>query len=72
MDQPTVYDKAKWHYDGDYPSALAHSQAFVHTGMFLGWLIDHDLVSEEFVEDTSDGIGRFKRRLGAKNGRFCR
>jgi len=62
MDQPTVYDKAKWHCDGDYPSGLAQSQAFVHSGMFLGWLIDHDLVSDEFVEDTSDGIGRLKRR----------
>jgi len=62
MDQPVVYDKAKWHYDGDYPSDLPQSQAFVHAGMFLGWLIYHDLISEEFVEDFGREVAQFKRR----------
>lgn len=62
MDQPVVYDKAKWHYEGDYPSDLQESQAFVHTGMFLGWLIDHDLISDEFADDSADGVAQFRRR----------
>src|SRR5262245_20687641 len=34
---PHVYDKAKYHYDGDYPKGLPRPQAFVHTGMLIGW-----------------------------------
>ncbi|MGZ5232475.1 MAG: DUF7832 domain-containing protein [Burkholderiales bacterium] len=62
MDNPVVYDKAKWHYDGDYPADLPQSQAFVHTGLFLGWLIDQTLISEEFLEDFGAEMERFKRR----------
>jgi hypothetical protein len=29
-----VYDKAKWHYDGDFPNELDVSHGFVHTGIF--------------------------------------
>ncbi|WP_016761401.1 DUF7832 domain-containing protein [Leptospira weilii] len=42
----TVYDKAKWHYGGDYPEDLPDSQAFVHTGIYLGWLIENDLIDD--------------------------
>jgi len=35
MREAIVYDKAKWHYGGDYPKDLPIEQAFVHTGMFL-------------------------------------
>ncbi len=55
-----VYDKAKWHYDGEFPSELDESQGFVHTGMFLGWLVDNDLMSEEFNSDFEDDIRDFK------------
>jgi hypothetical protein len=57
-----VYDKAKWHRDGDYPEDLAPDQAFVHAGMFLGWLIDHDLVSDELREQLGEQLEDFKRR----------
>ena len=30
-----VYDKAKYHYEGDWPKGLRTKQAFVHTGLFL-------------------------------------
>ena len=62
MDQPVVYDKAKWHYEGEFPAGLAESQAFVPTGMFLGWLVDRDLISEEFADDWGEEMARFKRR----------
>lgn len=57
-----VYDKAKYHYDGDFPKDLSIDQAFVHTGMFLGWIIDNDLFSEEFEEDIEVEIQKFKSR----------
>lgn len=39
-----VFDKAKWHYEGDFPQELDTTQAFVPTGMFITWVIKNDLV----------------------------
>lgn len=41
MGDPIAYDKAKYHHGGDYPGDLAESQAFVQTGLYLGWLIEN-------------------------------
>src|ERR1700754_3717545 len=30
-----VFDKAKWHFGGDFPEDLDAFQGYVHTGMFL-------------------------------------
>jgi hypothetical protein len=60
MRDPIVYDKAEYHYGGDYPEDLTGEQAFVHTGMYLGWIIDHDLYSEEFASECPDLIKQFK------------
>ena len=58
----SVYDKAKWHFDGDFPPELETFQGYVHTGMFLGWLIENNLVSDEFVSDNADRIKEFLDR----------
>jgi hypothetical protein len=55
-----VYDQAKYHYSGDFPADLDEFQGFVHTGMFLGWLVDSDLVSDEFKIDQTQRIEAFK------------
>src|SRR5688572_15986580 len=57
-----VYDKAKWHYEGDFPEDLDDFQGYVHTGMFLGWLIDQDLVSNRFKKEYPEQIKLFKQR----------
>lgn len=62
MANPVVYDKAKWHYGGDFPKDLPDYQAFVHTGMFIAWLVGHDLYSEEFAEDFGNEIPLVKQR----------
>lgn len=56
-----VYDKAKWHYSGDFPDELEAFQGYVHTGMFLGWCMDNDLVSERFKSELSEEIEQFKQ-----------
>jgi len=56
-----VYDKAKWHFGGDFPEELDDFQGYVHTGLFLGWLIDKDLVSDEFKNDHNKEIEQFKK-----------
>lgn len=63
MSDTIVFDKAKWHYEADdFPADLDEHQAFVHTGLFLGWVIDAGLYSEEFAEDLEKEIRRFKAR----------
>ena len=55
---PHAYDKADWHLEGEFPEDLPDEQANVHTGMFVRWLIDHDMIAGEFRLMVS----RFKRR----------
>ncbi len=59
---PVVYDKAKYHFDSVQELGLPDGQAYVHTAFFLGWLMDNDLCSEEFVEDSREQIEAYKRR----------
>lgn len=59
---PIVYDKAKWHYDAlDYPKELSPHQAFVHTGMFLAWIVERDLRGEE-IAGMDDELASVKER----------
>jgi hypothetical protein len=57
-----VYDKAKWHYEGDFPEGLDDKQGFVHTGMYLGWIIENHLYSKEFKEAAANEIIKFKQK----------
>jgi hypothetical protein len=73
MAEPIVYDKAKYHYDGDFPDDLEIEQGFVHTGMFLGWIIDHDLYSDWFGKELGGYVIAFKAcdMTGAKVFEAC-
>ena len=68
MAEAHVYDKAKYHYGGNYPDDLPKEQAFVHTGMFLGWILDNDLYDSDFWQNEAGYIASFKARemTGAK------
>jgi len=73
MAEPFVYDKAKYHYDGNFPDDLEPEQGFIHTGMFLGWIVDHDLYSDWFGPEMCVYIRAFKDRemTGAKVFEAC-
>jgi hypothetical protein len=62
MADTIVFDKAKWHFQGDFPKDLGEEQAYVHTGIFLGWIIDNELYSEDFAEENVKEIRKFKAR----------
>lgn len=63
MADPKIYDRAKWHYEGDdYPAGLDQRQAYVLTGLYIGWLMDRGLISDDFAEDFEDDIRDFKAR----------
>lgn len=59
-DDLLVFDKAKYHYEGKFPEDLDEEQGFVHTGMFLGWIVDTGLYSEDFADDFKSEIRKFK------------
>lgn len=56
---PHAYDKADWHLEGKYPKGLKDFQANVHTGMFVGWLIEMNMITKEFLPWSN----RFKKKL---------
>lgn len=56
------YDDASWHYGGDFPKDLPEKNGATHTGMFLIWCIENNLVSEEFKKDNEEEIEKLKNR----------
>lgn len=62
MEQPVVYDKAKYHRETVELAGLDDVQAEVHTAFFLGWLIDNDLLDPEFVDESGDLLTRYRAR----------
>ncbi len=62
MSDVVVYDKAKWHFGGDYPADLPPEYAYTHAGYFFGWIVDNNLVDPEFHDDFENEIGRFRDR----------
>ena len=62
VQQEKVYDLARDHFLGDYPESLPMEKAYLHIGIYMGWIIDNDLYSEFFEDEASTEIYRFKRR----------
>jgi len=57
-----VYDKAKWHFNGDFPADLEIVQAYVHTGFYLTWLAQNHLLSAEFESENPAEIASARDR----------
>jgi hypothetical protein len=62
-----AYDKAKYHYDGEFPEDLAPENGGTHIGMFLAWAIQRGLVSEELAKEGPGEIEAVRERR--KTGR---
>jgi len=48
-----AYDRADWHYGGDFPNELPPENGGTHIGFFLAWAITRDLAGEIHYEDES-------------------
>ena len=59
-DKKNIYDNAKNHFLGNFPASLPIEQAYVHIGIYLGWIIETGLYSEYFEDEASNQIFRFK------------
>lgn len=62
IDEIYVFDKAKYHQDSIEEDLLQEDQAYVHTGMFLAWLTNNDLCSEELNIESIQTIRKIKNR----------
>ena len=60
--QDVVYDLAKTHLLGDFPDTLPIEKAYLHIGIFMGWVIKNEMYSKFFKEEASTEIYRFNRR----------
>lgn len=58
----SIYDNAKNHFLGNFPKQLPIEQAYVHIGMYLGWVIEQELYSPYFEDEAETQIFRFKNR----------
>lgn len=57
-----IYDNAKNHFLGNFPESLPIEQAYVHIGMYLGWIIENEHYSEFFEDEAAVQMIRFQRR----------
>ncbi len=63
MSDPIAYDKAKWHYDGDFPADLPPRQGFVHTGLYLAWLAERGLISDWLLSEGANEVAATIERI---------
>ncbi|HSI82946.1 MAG: hypothetical protein ACAI35_03255 [Candidatus Methylacidiphilales bacterium] len=54
MGSPFVYDKAKYHLESVEEFGLEEEQSCVHIALYLQWIMDKELYSEEFSEQTDE------------------
>ncbi|MBC8111604.1 MAG: hypothetical protein H7Y04_11135 [Verrucomicrobia bacterium] len=59
---PLVIDQAKDHFLGHFPQIMPIENAYTHIGMYLGWVVENELFSEFFREESELQIMRFKRQ----------
>ncbi|MGC3945552.1 MAG: hypothetical protein QM762_13715 [Chryseolinea sp.] len=57
-----VFDKAKWHVNDEFPKELDSFQSYVHSGLFICWLVDKGLFEEDFEKENKRGIEALRLR----------
>lgn len=56
-----AFDKMDWHAV-TFPDSIPYENAGTHIGMYLAWLINNDLIQEDWMEEFADGIERVRSR----------
>ncbi len=56
-----AFDKMDWHAAA-FPDSIPYENAGTHIGMYLAWLINNDLMQDDWMEEFTDGIERVKNR----------
>lgn len=57
------YDKIEWHSEGeDFPEEAKPEDGGTHIGMFLTWIIQHDLIGKLYIEISKESINKVKKQ----------
>lgn len=59
-DTDRIFDDASYYFERTQSLGLPRSQAFVHTGLYLGWIVLSGLCSEPFRRDHAAAIVEFE------------
>jgi hypothetical protein len=62
MERLMIYDRAEWHYQGDYPDDLPPQQGGTHIGIFFAWLVNRKLESERLAIEHSAELDAIRSR----------
>ena len=57
-----TYDRADWHYGGEFPSDLPPENGGTHIGMFLAWAAHAGLIGAFHLEHSSEYLEQMGRR----------
>jgi len=57
-----AYDRADWHYGGDFPAGLPPECGGTHIGMFLAWAIQRGLEGELHREESQESLQAVRDR----------
>jgi len=57
-----AYDRADWHYGGDYPAGLPPENGGTHIGMFLGWAIMNGLEGQFHRDESPTALAAVRAR----------
>jgi hypothetical protein len=57
-----VYDKAKWHSDGNFPKGLPYENGGTHIGMFLAWAIINGMAGDDLVDEAAKDLDALRQR----------
>ena len=60
MKTPHVYDKGKYHIDSIIESGYDEGQEYVHTALYITWLIENDMIADELIDGIEDYINSVK------------
>lgn len=57
-----AYDRADWHYGGDFPADLPRERGGTHVGMFLAWAATAHLIGELHADESPDDLRKLRDR----------
>jgi hypothetical protein len=60
--EDNVLDKAKSHYEGDFPKNLTKDAAYTAKGMFITWLIKNNWFTDEIEQHFATEIEKVKKQ----------
>ena len=66
QDRIIEYDLWRWHIEGVYPKDTPPEHGYVHIGVFVAWLVEHDMLDPEWV--AVSGVDQAVTEIRARTG----